>query len=73
MLDEELNHCSMLGLLREKYGVWFTKSRISLEVTFASYEMSHYLSDAKDYPLLLINSEISRPKRYPRLPVLCSM
>ena len=59
LLDEELNHCSMLGLLREKYGVWFTKSRISLEVTFASYEMSHYLSVQKDYPLLLINSELS--------------
>ena len=44
LLDEDLNHCSMLELLREKYGIWFTKSRISLEVTFASYEMSHYLS-----------------------------
>ena len=59
LLDEDLNHCSMLELLREKYGIWFTKSRISLEVTFASYEMSHYLSVQKDYPLLLINSELS--------------
>ena len=54
LLDEDLNHCSMLELLREKYGIWFTKSR-----TFASYEMSHYLSVQKDYPLLLINSELS--------------
>ncbi len=59
LLDEDLNHCSMLKLLREKYGVWFTKSRISLEVTFASYEMSHYLSVQRDYPLLLIGSELS--------------
>lgn len=59
LLDEDLNHCSMLGLLREKYGVWFTKSRISLEVTFASYEMSRYLSVPKDYPLLLIDSQLS--------------
>ena len=55
LLDEDLNHCSMLELLREKYGIWFTKSRISLEVTFASYEMSHYLSVQKDYPLLLLS------------------
>lgn len=27
LLDEDLNHCSMLELLREKYGIWFTKSR----------------------------------------------
>lgn len=59
LLDEDLNHCSMLGLLREKYNVWFTKSRISLELTFASYEISHYLSVQKEYPLLLINSELS--------------
>lgn len=59
LLEEDLNHCSMLALLRKKYGVWFTKSRISLEVTFASYEMSHYLSVPKEYPLLLINSELS--------------
>ena len=59
LLDEDLNHCSMLELLREKYGVWFTKSRISLEVTFASYEMSRYLSVQRDYPLLLIDSELS--------------
>lgn len=50
LLDEDLNHCSMLELLREKYGIWFTKSRISLEVTFASYEMSHYLPFRKTIP-----------------------
>ena len=59
LLEEDLNHCSMLALLREKYGVWFTKSRISLELTFASYEISHYLSVQKDYPLILISSEMS--------------
>ena len=59
LLEEDLNHCSMLALLREKYGVWFTKSRISLELTFATYEISHYLSVQKDYPLILISSEMS--------------
>lgn len=45
-----------------------------LEVTFASYEMSHYLSVQKDYPLLLINSELSDQNGMPSWPVrpICS-
>lgn len=53
LLDEDLNHCSMLELLREKYGIWFTKSLLLLTKCLTIYPVQ------KDYPLLLINSELS--------------
>lgn len=66
LLKEDLNDCSLLALLREKHGYRLVNSRLSIEVIYASYEISKYLSIEKGYPLLLVNSELSDQDGIPR-------
>lgn len=54
LLDEDLNDTSMFSILAEKYGIVFTNPRKEIELTYATYEMSRYLSISLSHPLLLI-------------------
>lgn len=56
LLDENLNDCSMFGILDTKYGIVFTTDYKDLELTFATYELSRYLGLSNGYPLLRIYS-----------------
>lgn len=56
LLHEDLNNCSMFDLLKEKYAVTFEKATKVIELTFATYEMAHYLEVPSGYPLLSIRS-----------------
>lgn len=58
LLGEDLNNCSLFKLLETKYQITFQNSIKELELTFADYEMSHYLSIPVKSPLLLISSVI---------------
>lgn len=56
LLHENLNDCSMYELLRDKYNTVFLAKNITVEIAFASYEISQYLGITSGYPLLFINS-----------------
>ncbi|WP_066309600.1 GntR family transcriptional regulator [Bacillus sp. FJAT-29814] len=55
LLDEDLNDSSMFTILAEKYGIVFMNSRKTIELVYATYEMSRYLNISLGYPLLSIS------------------
>jgi len=54
MLDEDLNDTSMFTILSEKHNIAFINPRKTIELVFATYEMSRYLNLSQGYPLLSI-------------------
>lgn len=52
LLAEDLNHCSMYDLLKEKYGITFMKTTRELEIIFADYTLATYLGIPKGHPIL---------------------
>lgn len=56
LLSEDLNNTSLINLLFEKYNIAFECSSKVIELVYASYEMSRYLSVADCYPLIFISS-----------------
>lgn len=59
LLHENLNDNSMYAIIQEKYGIIFSDSKKILELQFANYEWSKYLSIPINYPLLSIKSVVS--------------
>ncbi|WJV62899.1 GntR family transcriptional regulator [Pectobacteriaceae bacterium CE70] len=58
LLSEDLNHCSLYQLLKDKYAIFFTHSTKVIELVYASYEVAHYLAVPTGYPLISITSRI---------------
>lgn len=56
LLDEDLNDTSMFSILSEKYQISFMNTRKTIELVFATYEMSRYLNVSQGHPLLSISS-----------------
>ncbi len=56
LLQEDLNDSSMFGIISGKYGISFGESRKTIELTYATHEISVYLRLPEAYPLLLITS-----------------
>ncbi|HCX50780.1 MAG TPA: GntR family transcriptional regulator [Bacillus sp. (in: Bacteria)] len=56
LLDEDLNDTSMFSILSEKYQIAFMNTRKTIELVFATYEMSRYLNVSQGHPLLSISS-----------------
>ncbi|OLS35425.1 GntR family transcriptional regulator [Bacillus sp. MRMR6] len=56
LLNEDLNDTSMFSILSEKYGIVFMDTRKTIELVFATYEMSRYLNLSQGYPLLSISA-----------------
>ena len=55
LLDEDLNDTSMFSILAEKYGIVFMNPRKTIELVYATYEMSRYLNISLGHPLLSIS------------------
>lgn len=58
LLDLDLNNCSLYDLLKER-GITMANSTKIIELTFASYEMAHYLGVKDGYPLISIKGVVS--------------
>ncbi|BEU88923.1 GntR family transcriptional regulator [Selenomonas sp. TAMA-11512] len=58
LLNEDLTNKSMYDLIRTKYQIAFDCSRKTIEIVFATYELSKYLNVSRGYPLLLICSDL---------------
>lgn len=65
LLDEDLNDTSMFSILEDKYDITFMNSRKTIELVFATYEMSRYLNISKGYPLLSITGVSSDKEGVP--------
>ncbi|MEH2921871.1 GntR family transcriptional regulator [Samsonia erythrinae] len=58
LLTEDLNQQSLYQVLKEKYGIYFTRSAKIIELVYASYDVAHYLAVPTGYPLISIASRI---------------
>ena len=56
LLNEDLNDTSMFSILSDKYGIVFMETRKTIELVFATYEMSRYLNLSQGHPLLSISA-----------------
>lgn len=56
LLEEDLNDTSMFSILSEKYDVFFMNTRKTIELVYATYEMSRYLNISQGHPLLSISA-----------------
>ncbi len=66
LLSEDLTNRSMYDLIRSKHHIEFDCSRKTIEIVFATYELSQYLNVSNGYPLLLICSTlVSAESRLP--------
>ncbi|MGM0904808.1 MAG: GntR family transcriptional regulator [Bacillota bacterium] len=65
LLEEDLNDTSMFSILDEKYGIVLTNPRKTIELVFATYEMSRYLNISQGHPLLSISSVSSDKEGVP--------
>lgn len=59
LINENLDNTSLYELLSSKFGIVFTNSVKTIEIVFANYKESRYLSIPTGYPLLCISSVIS--------------
>jgi len=65
LLEEDLNDTSMFSILDEKYGIVLVNPRKTIELVFATYEMSRYLNISQGHPLLSISSVSSDKEGVP--------
>ncbi len=56
LLQEDLNNCSMFEIIKQKHGISFVESSKTIELAYATYQMSAYLQIPERHPLLLISS-----------------
>lgn len=56
LINEDLNNVSLISLLSKKYNITFDRCTKIIELVYATYEMSRYLSIANCYPLISISS-----------------
>lgn len=56
LLHENLNNSSLWQLLEEKYNIIFSKTKKTIELIYAPYEIAFYLNVEKGRPLLLVSA-----------------